>query len=224
MFFLYLAIFVVIVATPYMVLHGVWFFSEDDVEALILLLAGIVSFTIYRMRDYQVFQTLRDRVRLQRLFARAQKDLSESYSYIGHSNRRTDIMYEIFSDLSHMNADDYSSAVTRAMALLPYTNIFSFRFLSLEDKKSLGKINGTNNFKHLPDALFCKETQTRSYRHKDILFVYSDAQNQSLRTCIALPYSEKAGNDIEFFKALTAYFTMVYVVHVDSCMKKTTHV
>ena len=224
MFFLYLAIFVVIVSTPYIVFGGFWFFSEDDVEALLLLGAGIVSFTIYRLRDYQVFQTLSERMRLQRLFARAQKELTESYSYIGNANRRTDIMYEIFSDLSYINSTDYGNIVSHAMAHLPYVSVFSFRFISLSEQKALHKINGTNQLKHLPDSLFCKETHTRSYHHKDMLFVYSDAVDRDLRTCIALPCSEKAENDIEFFKALTAYFTMVYFFHEDSCAKKVTHV
>ncbi len=224
MFFLYLAIFVIIVATPYIILDGIWFFSEDDMEALVLLGAGIISFTIYRLRDYQVFQTLSDRIRLQRLFARAQKELSESYSYIGHANRRTDIMYEIFSDLSHMNAEECGSVVMNAMVHLPYADMFSFRFLSISEQKSLDKVNSTNQFKHLPDNLFFKKTNTRSYRHNDLLFIYSDAENRDLRTCVALPYSEKAENDIEFFKALTAYFTMVYFFHENSCVNKVTHV
>ena len=223
MFFLYLMIFVIIVSTPFIISDGRWIFSEDELEAIVLLCAGVISFMIYRLRDYQVFENIRDRVKLQRSVARAHKDLSESYSYIGQVNRRTDIMYEIFSDLSHMRKEENEDSVLRAMELLPYTNDFSFRFIDINEKKSCEKFGG-GKFSHLPDALFCKIKDARSYCEKDILFVYSEVKERNLRACIALPYSEKAENDIDFFKALTAYFIMVFVFHEESCAEKLTNV
>ncbi len=224
MFFIYLAVFITIVATPFMVQKGVWIFTEDETEAVILLFAGIIGFVIYRLSDYQMFKYLRDRIKLQRTVARAQKELSESYSYIGQANRRTDIMYEIFSDLSHMESTDCSSAVLNAMQLLPYTDSFCLRFINIKKQKAFHNIGGTDEFKHLPDKLFCKNVNSRTYREKDLLFVYSEAVDKNLRTCIVLPYSEKAENDIDFFKAITAYFTMVHVFHEESCTAKLTNV
>lgn len=224
MFFLYLAIFITIVATPFFVTSGWWIFSEDETESIVLLGSGIISFVIYRLKDYQVFETIKDRIRLQRSIARAQKELSESYSYIGQANRRTDIIYEIFSDLSHMDSESYDDAVMRAMKLLPYTDVFSFRSINIAKNHACNKINRGMEFTHLPDELFCKKNNSHSYRHRDILFIYSELGQKGLRTCIALPYSEQAENDIDFFKALTAYFTMVYVFHDYSCTKKSTNV
>jgi hypothetical protein len=224
MFFIYLGIFILMVSTPFLVTRGWWIFNEDETEALILLIAGVASFAIYRMRDYQVFKIIKERMRLQRSVARAQKELSESYSYIGQANRRTDIMYEIFSDLSHLGSADCNEAVLNAMNMLPYTDKFCLRFIDIEKQKTYHKIGGTQNYKHLPDKLFCKTTTSHSYRHKDMLFVYSESKEKNLRTCVVLPYSEKAENDIDFFKALTAYFTMVHVFHADSCTHKLTNV
>ncbi len=213
MFFIYLGLFIIMVATPFSVQSGVWIFSEDETEAIVLLIAGIMSFVIYRLRDYQIFEYIRDRMKLQKTVVRAQKELSESYSYIGQVNRRTDIMYEIFSDLSHMEATSSDDAVLHAMESLPYTDDFCFRFINLKKKKAYHRISATNHFKHLPDEFFCKKNISRSYRNNEILFIYSEMKDKNLRTCIALPYSEKAENDIDFFKALTAYFTMVYIFH-----------
>ncbi len=213
MFFIYLGIFIIIVITPFLVTNNFWIFTEDETEALLLLIAGIASFAIYRLRDYQVFQTIREKMRLQKSVVRAQKELSESYSYIGQANRRTDIMYEIFSDLSHIEATSLDEALLHAMELLPYTDDFCLRFIDFNEKKSSYRISATKHFEYLPDKLFCKQNVSRSYRNKDVLFIYSETKNRQLRTCIALPYSEKAENDINFFKALTAYFTMVYMFH-----------
>lgn len=215
MFFIYLVLFILMVATPFIVQKGMWVFTEDEAEAIILLLAGVVSFVIYRLRDYQVFEYIRDRMKLQQSVVRAQKELSESYSYIGQANRRTDIMYEIFSDLSHIETTGSDDAILHAMESLPYTNDFCFRFIDPKKKKAHHYVSATEHFKHLPDELFCKENISRSYRNNDVLFIYSETRDKSLRTCVALPYSEKAENDIDFFKALTAYFTMVYMFHND---------
>ncbi len=219
MFFIYLLIFIIIVATPFIVQEGFWIFNEDETEALILLVAGVASFVIYRLRDYQVFENIKDRMRLQRLFARAQKDLSESYSYIGQMNRRTDIMYDIFSNLSHMDAQSCDDAIMSAMHSLPYTNYFCFRFIDLKKKKTRHRIGTSDRFLHLPDALFCKEANSRSYRHEDILFVYAEAEDKNLRACVALPFSNNAEDDIDFFKALCAYFLIVYIYHNNPCIK-----
>lgn len=224
MFFLYLAIFIIIVSTPFIITEGRWIFSEDESEAVVLLVAGIVSFMIYRLRDYQVFEHLKDRMRLQRLFARAQKDLSDSYSYIGQANRRTDIMYDIFSDLSHMHGESCELSVAHAMDMLPYTDKYSFRFLNIKNKKSRNKIDRSDEYSRLPDELFFKSNNARSYRHRDTLFVYSETDEKNIRVCVALPYSENAENDIDFFKALTAYYTMVYVFNEHSCVKKSSNV
>jgi len=220
MFFVYLILFILIVSTPFIIQDGLCIFTEDEAEAIILLLAGIVSFIIYRLRDHQVFEQIRNRIKLQRTVIKTQRELSESYSYIGQANRRTDIMYEIFSDLSHIDTTSCEDAVKHAMELLPYTDHFCFRFIDPKTKKAHYGVSTTNEFKHLPDELFCKENISRTYRNKDVLFIYSETKDKTLRTCIALPYSEKAENDIDFFRALTAYFTMVYMFHEDSLHEK----
>jgi hypothetical protein len=192
-------------------------FSEDEIEAIVLLCAGVSSFMIYRLKDYQVFENIRHRVKLQRSFARAQKELSESYSYIGQANRRTDIMYEIFSDLSNIEIDGHKSSIIRAMEHLPYTNDFAFRFIDVQEKKSLKKFNGGEKLGHLPDIAFCKTSNAQSYRENGVIYVYSEIKERHLRACIAIPFSESAENDIDFFKALTAYFAMIYIFHNESC-------
>lgn len=224
MFFLYLVIFVIIVSTPFIVQDGFWIFAEDDAEALVLLCAGVVSFFIYRFRDYQVFQNIKDRVRLQRLFARAQRDLSESYSYIGQANRRADIMYEIFSDLSRVTTEEYSDAIREALELLPHAREYSFRLINLDTQKNVAKIDQSDELRRLPDKAFCKKSNTRAYRNKDMLFVYSEVFDRKIRSCLALPFSERAEDDMEFFKALTAYFIMVYALRQNACVKSITEV
>ncbi|XLQ19626.1 MAG: hypothetical protein ACKUBY_03470 [Candidatus Moraniibacteriota bacterium] len=225
MFFIYLTVFIVMVATPFIINDSWWIFTEDETEAVILLFAGIISFGLYRLRDYQVFETIKDKIKLQRSVVRSQKDLSESYSYIGQANRRTDIMYEIFSDLSHLDENaDCKEAVRSAMNLLPYTDHFCMRFIDIKRQESYHKVGADARFKHLPDKLFCKEVNSHTYRHKDLLFVYSEVEDKNLRTCVVLPYSEEAENDIDFFKALTAYFTMVHSFHKESCVNNLTNV
>jgi hypothetical protein len=224
MFFLYLVIFVVIVSTPFIIYDGFWIFTEDETEALLLLFSGVISFLIYRFRDYQVFQNIKDRIRLQRLFARAQRDLSESYSYIGQANRRADIMYEIFSDLSHVTSDDYSNSIRDALDFLPHAKEYSFRLIDLNTMSNVAKIDNSQELQRLPDKLFCKSGNTHTYQYKDILFIYSEVPDKKMRSCLAVPFSEKAEDDTEFFKALTAYFIMIYVLHQNTCVKNVTEV
>ena len=220
MFFVYLAVFIIIVITPFFVSKGFWIFSEDETEALVLLFAGVVSFVIYRLRDYQVFEALKERVLLQRKVARAQKELSKSYSYIGQANRRSDIMYEVFADLSHLDVDNCDEAVLCALESLPYSEDFCLKFIDLKNKKVMHSISTSNKLEKISDKMFFERSASKSYRKKDLQFVYAEATKQNLRTCIVLPQSENVQDDIDFFKALTAYFTMVYIFQTASLAQK----
>ncbi len=219
MIVLHIIVFVTIVSTPFLIQRGWWVFSEAEMEAMVLLCAGVVSFMMYRFKDCQLSKNSTDRVALQRKVARAQKELHKSYSYIGHANRRTDIMYEIFSNVSYMDAEMHKDSFLHAMELLPYTSEFAFRFIAISTCKAEKKFSKGDALGQLPDTLFCKKKNTRTYREKDILFVYTESPEHDIRTCIAVPYSEKAENDIDFFKALTAYFTIVHVFHNRACAK-----
>ncbi len=209
MFFVYVFIFIAIVATPLIVQSGWWIFSEDELEALTLLAAGVVSFGIYRLRDYQFFQTIADRVHIQRLFARAQRDLSESYSYIGHANRKNDIVYDIFSDLRTVSIKDYADIVARVMQLLPYVRSYALQVMTRDTHERLVKISTLHNTR-LDDALFERTTNLRTYVQNDMLFVYSELPVHNIRVCLAIHNSETVQEDTKLFHAITAYLLMVH--------------
>lgn len=210
MFFAYVVIFIAIVTAPFAVTRGWWIFSEDEVEALVLLCAGMVSFALYRLRDYQFFQTIADRMRIQRLFARAQRELSESYSYIGHANRKNDIVYDIFSDLRIVGAKDYADIVTHVMRFLPYVQGYALQVMTLDTRERLVEI-GTFPKNAQPDkSLFERATQLRTYTHGDLFFVYSELPAHNIRVCLAVHNSSKVEEDAKLFHAITAYLLMAH--------------
>ncbi len=209
MFFIYVIIFIAIVATPFVVQSGWWIFSEDEMEALALLVAGVVSFGIYRLRDYQFFQTITDRMHIQRLFARAQRDLSESYSYIGQANRKNDIVYDIFSDLRIISLKNYADIVARIMQLLPYVHGYDLHVMTRDTHERLVKIHRLRNTR-LEDALFERTTNLRTYIQHDVMFVYSELPEHNIRVCLAVHNSDKVQEDTQLFHAITAYLLMAH--------------
>lgn len=208
-FFIYVGIFIIIVATPFIVSAGWWIFSEDELEALALLIAGVVSFGLYRLRDYQFFQTIADRIHIQRLFARAQRDLSESYSYIGHANRRNDIVYDIFSDLRTIEMKDYADMVAHVMRFVPYVQGYALHVMTRDTHERLVTISTFD--RATPDAaLFERTANLRTYTHGDMIFVYSELPQHNIRVCLAVHNGDKVQEDTKLFHAITAYFLMTH--------------
>ena len=221
MFFAYVIIFIAIVATPFIVYSGWWIFAEDELEALVLLVAGIVSFGLYRLRDYQFFQTITDRIHIQRLFARAQRDLSESYSYIGHANRRNDIVYDIFSDLRTIGMKDYDSIVAHVMRFVPYVQGYALQVMTRDTHERLVTINPFDKVS-LDTALFERTANLRTYTHGDMVFVYSELAQHNIRVCLAVYNSDKVQEDTKLLHAITAYFLMAHSLRYHALHKNPT--
>ncbi|MEI7749391.1 MAG: hypothetical protein WCJ25_00100 [Candidatus Moraniibacteriota bacterium] len=85
-------LFIVASATPLAVSGSVFGVPEELAETVIIFLLGWVGFMIFFLKEKSLLRQVREKLRLQREKSDITKDLSESYSYIGETNRKLDLM------------------------------------------------------------------------------------------------------------------------------------
>lgn len=95
MYWIYLSIFVVMVFVPEFVRHDFWGLSENTIEELYLFFLGLVGYSLFLAREKQLFKAKTEKTIFQKEVSRLTKDLTASYSYIGETNRKLEILKSI---------------------------------------------------------------------------------------------------------------------------------
>ena len=95
MYWIYLAIFILIILTPKIIQDGIFFLHEEDIESLIIFFFGLFAFTLYLAKEKALLKVFQEKLHLQKKANTITKDLSDSYSYIGGMNRKFDIVKDL---------------------------------------------------------------------------------------------------------------------------------
>lgn len=66
MYWIYLAIFILVIFTPKVVRDGFFFLREEDVEALVIFGFGIFGFMLYLVKEKALLRVFQEKLRLQK--------------------------------------------------------------------------------------------------------------------------------------------------------------
>lgn len=92
MYWIFFILFILAALTPETVRCGLFGLSEEGAETLLVFLMGVTGFLLFFVKEKSLLRQVRERLRLQREKSDITKDLSESYSYIGETNRKLDLV------------------------------------------------------------------------------------------------------------------------------------
>lgn len=99
MYWIYLILFLFMIVTPEAVQHGALFFGEEDLESILIFCFGMIGLLLYLGKESAFLRAIRDKLSLQKETNQIRRDLSQSYSYIGETNRRVDIVKNMVEEL-----------------------------------------------------------------------------------------------------------------------------
>ncbi len=92
MYWIFFILFTIASATPLTISGSVFGIPEELAETIIIFLLGWMGFMIFFLKEKSLLRQVREKLRLQREKSDITKDLSESYSYIGETNRKLDLV------------------------------------------------------------------------------------------------------------------------------------
>lgn len=220
MYWIYLALFVLIVLTPKIIQDGVFFFREEDVESLLIFCFGLSGFILYLAKEKALLRVFKEKLNLQKRTNLITKDLSDSYSYIGGMNRKFDIVKELIFHLPKETAEalvkkepERFQSIIQAMKLVAKTDSVSIRFVNTKTKE-IEKIVG-NNSKGVfapfdaEQLLLAKKT---SWEEHGCIIVRSPQKAREMAAYIIFHKVTNRVDDMEIFKILASQALLLFCV------------
>jgi hypothetical protein len=220
MYWIYLAIFVLIILTPKVIQDGVYFLREEDVESLIIFCFGVLAFVLYLAKEKALLRVFQEKLHLQKKTNIITKDLSDSYSYIGGLNRKFDIVKDLIFHLPKDTSDALAKkqpetyqAILQAIKLLSKAESASLYFIHTQTKK-VEKVVLDGESKHF--SSFDAETLLRQKRvfweKGECIVVRSPLPAKNVLAFIIFPKVVNQVEDVEMFKILASQALLLYCV------------
>ena len=144
MYWFYLIIFILAVLVPDIVPHGskLFFLGEEQLEEFVIFVLGLTGFLIFRWKEKQSNVHLKEKIEIQKEAHQISRNLTDTYSYIGESNRKLDIMKNISSKISEIyraspgKEKQFFDTLLESIYILGKSRRFSVRFINLKSGKT----------------------------------------------------------------------------------------
>lgn len=153
MYWIYLIIFTVTVFVPTFITDGFYTFNRAQAQELVILLLGSLCFTLFLMMEKRLKKNIKEKNKYQSQIGNMTRDLKNSYSYIGESNRKLDILENIslnYPDSVKMTQKSrlgsYAS-IMEAIRVFGKSEDFVLKFSSYPDFKILQEIKSKQEIK-----------------------------------------------------------------------------
>ncbi len=219
MYWIYLILLVFAVLTPVLVKDGYFVLPEEELEGCIVLALGMMGFLIYFAKEKTVFRLLKERLSLQKVAHSIQRDLSESYVYIGSINRKREIVKELLFDLSVRTAQDSQYCILwyRRILLtvleLARVDAATLRLVDVHKRILLnhyeeGSYGNERYIQLTPDVLLAHEKLF--FEREGCFIVRSPRLSGGIAAFFAIPKQINHLEDIDSFEMLAAISLLLY--------------
>lgn len=224
MFFVYFALFILAVLTPFIIQHGISFIGQEGAESITIFIFGVLGFVLYIIREKAFFKALRDRLMLQKKTNVISRDLSESYTYIGEMNRKLEVTHQMIHDLpvrtsrtrnGKKNKVLYESIFETAAILAKVDEAALFFFRNTDGKMMKvvhwGVSTGSCS---ISDGTFLNNEKS-SWETDRCIVVRSPRTVQSVSAFLAFTKTVNRFDDWDLFKVLASSALLIYCLEGD---------
>jgi hypothetical protein len=92
MYRIFFILFLLAAMTPESVRSGFFGLGEEEVETVLVFLLGMAGFVIFFFKERTLSRHVKEKLLIEREKTDMTRDLSDSYSYIGETNRKLDLL------------------------------------------------------------------------------------------------------------------------------------
>ena len=211
MYWIYFAIFIVIIFVPTIIQHGLYGFNLVQTQEFAILLFGMLGFLISFWQQKSLKKKLAEKKVIQKQATQMAKDLTQSYSYIGEINRKIDILEQValnYPDNLNLTAKKQKTmynSIMEAIRLLAKSDEFALRFINTPNREVLKEIKSNS------DSSFnfsCKNLNIASqfFESDEFIMITSPKAIEGVISCVIIKkktYNQKL-DDLEIFKAIAS--------------------
>jgi len=221
MYWIYLAVFILMVLTPGIIKNPIFLLSEENVEEVAIFLLGIIGFLIFNYREKQLFFNLREKWKVQKEATEASKDLTHSYSYIGEINRKLEILNNIslkIAEASEMNSAERKNTyklILDAIKILARTNRFTIIFADLNSRVITEGIDESNKklSPEIEDAILKFSRKKKIITADNYIIIQSNKNINGISAFISIQLKNKqALEDLKLLKTLATQVLLLWLL------------
>lgn len=212
MYWFYLIIFILAVFVPDLINREFYFLGEERVEELAIFLLGTIGFLFFIIREKQLSLNVAEKTKIQKEAFRISKDLTDSYSYIGETNRKLDILKNIIleipesSVISKKEEEKIYASIMEAVHILTKAKRFSLRFFDLNSRNTLKEIKSGKGPNINVENSYIIAAKKKILKDKDFTIIVSPEKIDKIKCCIIIPHEkrEQELDDPELIEALAS--------------------
>lgn len=191
MYWICFAIFVVIVFIPKIVQQGLYGFDLAETQEFAILLLGAMGLFVSFIQQKSLRKKLAEKKDIQKQANQMTKDLTSSYSYIGETNRKIDILEQVAlsfpesTDLTIKKQKRMYDSIMEAIRLLGKSDEFILRFICLKEKDVLKEIK---SLQELAFNFSCKilNSSSQFFESDEFIMITSPKAIDNIVSCIII--------------------------------------
>jgi hypothetical protein len=223
MYWIYLIIFVLAILVPDIIPHDstIFFLGEEQLEEIIIFILGLMGFLIFRWKERQSNINLTEKIKIQKEAHQISRSLTDTYSYIGETNRKLDVMKNIsmkllgLPDLDPKKEKQFFDTLMESIYILGKSKKFIIRFINIENGETEKEIkNKRRIFSKVDNKEIIKNLKKgKSFTENDYNFVISSPKDME-KTIAAIIISknnqQQKLEDPDMLKALASQSLFTY--------------
>lgn len=224
MYWIYLALFILAVMIPGIVSDDDRFFflKEEQIEEISIFFLGFFGFLIFLISEKRSAKYLKEKMKIQKEAREISKNLTSTYSYIGETNRKLDIIRNISENLldlpriTQKKELEFYNNLTESIFAISKSEKFVIRFVDTKNKKTKKEIKSKKRiyFKiensEIIDKIFKKEIGFIEKKYHFVIVSSKEINNTVSAIIISKNNEQQKLEDLEILKSLTAYSLFFY--------------
>lgn len=212
MYWIYLAIFVVIVFVPDLVTGGFLGLKEQSTEELAIFFLGGAGFIIYLAKERRLAKYIIEKAKIQRDANRMNKDLTSSYSYIGEINRKIEIFKNIslgladWSRIPKMREKEAFVYIIAAIKIITRQDEYSLRFANIQSFTTLLEIKSKPKIKFDFSVEKCISENKKYFETSEYIITISPEDIEDIISIITIKKKKNtnSSDDPDILKSIAA--------------------
>lgn len=217
MYWIYLITFTFTVFVPSLIKEGYWFFNVTAAQEMMIFLLGMVTFVIFLIMEKALNRVLDEKKVLQRQLSRSNKDLTNSYSYIGETNRKLDILenialgYPESPSLAAKNPEEAYDSIMGAVQVFGKSDEFVLRFVKKPEMEIMQEIKSFPEIDiEFPVSNF--EEDKNYHENDNFIFICSPKSIENIYCCFIIRKKQSSHGieDREMMKTLASQALFIF--------------
>lgn len=206
-------LFGMVVSTPLFISHGVSVFSEEMIEAGILLFLIIISFAIYSLYRKEL--------------SKREEELNETQSYIGSVNLEVEQIKSIFDAITkYPESKKDFKFIFEALAQRALAGVNSdwvlFRIIDIQSGKTLTEYTRTRGAAVLLKSEVSNKELMEGKNPESCRAVGSEQENLNIKVFCIMPVRQLNKNQEVLLKAIVSNLGMLYLVFESAADRRRT--